>query len=324
MTDIVPFPLATPPAERERWYEMLKIAPLVIILLYMRTRDPQPVTKNELAENFLIDRKTAGKYMNRLAARDLVASLDHNNGYILTDGANQLLAGWGKSGHLSLKESLKIKDLKTHEKKEGKKGMSTFWTSAKELSVSQILEQTPLLFQGRSVMAFGLEERDPLMVLAVLAHAYDQQGNGLTNPVVFAYRRLQRNQEPDRKYLTDPEPYLPNDFLAALGLQELKIIDVVEEEPEEEPEPIPDAVMDAWEQVRGMVDQNYPTKRGGIRAYMTVAKPLTFADGVLVLKVLSDKAYSWLKENAIDLLQTYFEHVGQPVHVRFVSTETEG
>jgi hypothetical protein len=220
----LPFPTVTPPQERQRWHEMLKNAPLMIVLLYLSSRAPAPVTQLELSENMQIDRKTAASYMRQLSMRNFVAQVSERDGYLLADGSTTFFEMWGKNGHMTLKESL-IKDLKTLRKKEGKSHVGTFWTHAENLDAETILSETALLFDGKSVTAFGLTTCPPLTVLAVLAHAYDQRDR-LNSPAVFAYRRLQRGQAPDKKYLNDPEAFLPNSFLAALGLQELRVVDV--------------------------------------------------------------------------------------------------
>lgn len=226
-----PFPVVVGPADRSRWNEMLKIAPLIIVLLYFRSRQPAPVTQLELAENLLIDRKTAAKYCRQLSARSFIAQVSERDGYALTDGSTAFFEMWGINGHISLKESL-IKDLRLNEKKEGKKDVGIFWTHAQTLTAEQIIAESGRLF-GNAVTVFGLERCDPLMVLSVFAHAYDQRDR-LKAPAVFAYRRLQRNEKPDKKYLADPEAFLPNEFLHALGLQELRVVEVVAvDEPEE-------------------------------------------------------------------------------------------
>jgi len=235
--ELIPAPVRAP------WHELLKSAPLVIILLYLRLRDGAPVTQAEIAEQFQIDRKTAAVYLRQMNHAGMIMHVGHNDGYQLAiDGQQMLLDledagwgknghptdGWGKIGHPTLKESL-IKDLKDF-KKEGKNQMSVFWTSPDGLTTEKILAATGMLFASATIQ-HGIADRDPSLAMCLVAHAYDQR-NRLAKPQIFIYRRLQTNTLPDKKYLSDPLSFLPNEYLVALDLAEPEIVEA--EEPKAE------------------------------------------------------------------------------------------
>lgn len=219
-----------PPADQQRWHESYKAAPLVIILLYMRTRGDRPVTQSEISENFMIARNTAATALRKLALQGLIGKVDHNKGYILTEGGRQRLLGLdeqpgcSKIEHPSLKESFfKLKDSKDlKDMKERKNEM------LKNCAPEKILSETGKLWPGREVVTFGLsKDLQPDFILAWIAQAYDQHQLGkISYPWALVYRRLQTNRTlPDKKYQADPLQYLPNDFLVALNLAEPSVID---------------------------------------------------------------------------------------------------
>lgn len=326
MSDGNPGPLVLQPQERERWHEMLKISHLVVILFYMRTMHPRPVTQLELKESFNIDRKTAAKYLRQLSQRNYITHISNRAGYALADGAHSFFEMWGKNGHMTLKESFN-QDLKIKDKNERKKEVGSFWTLAKKLDAETILSETHLLFDGKTVTSFAIEQSDPLTVLMVLAHAYDQRDR-LKSPAGFAYRRLQRQQAPDKKYQHDPEQYLPNDFLHALGLQELKVLDVEPEQDEteawsldEEPEPSPECKW--WESVKGQLQMEMP--RSLFDTWVRDTKAVRFENETMCVSVRNAYARDWLDNRIASTAQRLLVGImNQSVSVEFVvAAETE-
>lgn len=296
MTNDITFP-ADPATKQVHWYKLLKFAPLVIILMYMRSQQ-KPVTQLGIAEAFDINRKTAAAYLRQLTKYGMIAHLDHNNGYMLVAGGEQMLleldAGWVENGHLPLKESFKdLKDLKIKEKKEGKKQMSTFWTCPIELTTEKILSETAQLF-GKETIAFGVSDRDPSLAMALVAHAYDQRLK-LAKPQIFVYRRLQNNAEPEKKYRINPLDYLPNAFLHALGLAELQVVDVaVDEEVEAVTEELDTESKEylAWQEVLKALQMDMP--RASYDTWMRDTYGFNFDGKVFKVHVRNEYARDWL------------------------------
>lgn len=317
------------PVDRDRWHKLFKFAPLVIILMYMRTRSDKPVTQTEIADEFFIDRKTASRCLRELAHYGMVSHVDHNNGYLICDGGQQMLldldAGWGKNGHPPLKESLKdFKDLKIKEKKERKNRMGIFWTSPEGLSTEQILAETGTLF-GNATISFGLTERDPSLTMYLVAHAYDQRAR-LKQPQIFVYRRLQRNEPADKKYMIDPLSYLPNGFLHALGLAELDAEDVLAVECEEESSAVIDVapeLVSAWDSVLELLRGEMP--RASFTTWVADTHPRRLVDGVLQVGARNGYARDWLESRLRSTVERALVGIlSQSVHVEFVSVETGG
>lgn len=315
-------------SEQTRWHRLYKFAPLVIILLYMRSQPEKPVTQIGISEMFDIDRKTAAAALRQLSAEGMIAHVDHNSGYILADGGQQMLmdldAGWGKNGHLSLKESL-IKDLKdSKSKKERRKGMGNFWTSPAGLTTERILAETGMLF-GQGTISFGIADRDPSEAMSLVAHAYDQRG-ALSKPQVFVYRRLEKRDPADKKYRVDPLAFLPNDYLHALGLADLETVVIEAEAVEDVPQSLPALVeseaVRVWGQVQAQLQMEMP--RGSFTSYVQTADVVRFAGEELVICASSAYARDWLEsrlQSAVERLLIGI--VSADVRVTFVSAETE-
>lgn len=333
MNPLPALPDIVPPAERERWHEMLRISHLVIVLLYMRMRAPHCVTQVELAESLLIDRKTAGKYLRQLSSRNFIALASKRLGYTLAERGASMLEMWGKIGHFSLKESFNL-DLKDSKdlKNEGKKDVGNLWTLP---SVKVILEQTSMLFE-KEVVAFGLQNCDPMLVLAMLAHAYDQRDQ-LRAPAIFVYQRLARSLQaemqpdqylPDKKYRLDPMHFLPNQFLHALGLAALEIVDVVEVHDVGnvlyEDELVSDEILRAWFTAQQTLDKTM--EKGhlkGVLFNMVRDEPIKFENDTLYLLALKEAEY--LNQHACVLIEALMPGVKiRFVGDRSVSVETEG
>lgn len=111
-----------------------------------------------------------------------------------------------------------IKDLKTNSlpptlnAKASAKNRTPSFPSAVE-----ILAQTPLLFDGAVVISKGLDDREPLDVLAWCAYAFSQKGK-MSGPGGVVRNRLLENQRPIEWTKHRWKETLPDDFLEALGL----------------------------------------------------------------------------------------------------------
>jgi hypothetical protein len=96
--------------------------------------------------------------------------------------------------------------------------MSVFRTSELPDAI-QILQHTDLLFDGALVVSRGLEDRDPLSVLAWCAYAYSRKSR-LNGAGGLVRNRLVDNQVPPEWAKQRWRETLPCDFLEALGLIE--------------------------------------------------------------------------------------------------------
>ena len=86
-------------------------------------------------------------------------------------------------------------------------------------NVTEILRHTDKLFDGAVVMSKGLEDRDPLQVLAWCAYVYSLKSK-LTGPGGVVRNRLKDNEPPPEWAQQQWRETLPHDFLEALGLIE--------------------------------------------------------------------------------------------------------
>jgi len=323
--------IVPPPADRQQWHVMLKAAPLIVILLYMRAHQGA-VTQAQLAEQFLIDRKTAGTYLRQMSNDGLIAHIGHNRGYVTTDGGAQMLlaleeTGWGKNGHPTLKESFNIKTKDSKDRKEGKKEMGNLWTVPLDLTIERILSETGRLFPHETI-SFGVAHCDPTLAFTLVAHAYDQRAR-LSKPQVFVYRRLQKGMPPDKKYQQDPEGFLPNEYLAALGLAELQIIDMDEaEEIAETPtasqpdETVAGPMTQAWQSVLERLRKEMPRASFETWACDTVATH--FENNVLRIAANNSYARDWLESRMTGTVERLLLGVcNAEVKVQFVASKAE-
>ena len=305
-----------PPASQQRWHQLYKAAPLVIILLYMRTVGDRPVTQREIAENFQIARNTAAQKLRQLAGFGMIYKVGHNKGYGLTDGGLQMLLelddpangangpGCSNFEHPSLKESLlkDSKDLK--DMKERKKRM------LKSMTKDGILAETGKLFPGHEIICFGLsDELRPEYIIAWLAQAYDQHRNGrISHPWALAYRRLQTNRTlPDKKYQTDPLSYLPNEFLVALGLEEPAVFEL-DQEPDcdivritEITASVEAEIYDAWMSVLDALRKEMP--RASFDTWVRDSYPIGFENDLMTVAARNIYTADWLKSRLTSTVQ---------------------
>jgi hypothetical protein len=306
---------------------MYKLAPLIIILLYMRTQPDVPVTQIGISDEFEIDRKTAAASLRQLASHGMIAHLDHNNGYVLAQGGLQMLldldAGWGKNGHLTLKESFKdLKDSK--DKKERKSQMGKKWTAPEGLTTERILAETGKLF-GFEVVLHGVANCDPGLTMTLIAHAYDQRAR-LRKPQIFVYRRMQRNEQPDRKYQQDPLQFLPNEFLHALGLAELRIVDVDPGDDIVDADEVVDdqdaGAVAVWEIVLRDIMDGMP--HGTLRNAVEDARPLSLSNGLLRIRCSTQAEQELLDSRLTSTINRLLIGITNAhAKVEFVAVETE-
>jgi len=295
-----------PPADQERWHELIKAAPLVIVLLYMRTRGDRPVTQAEIAENFQITRNTAARYLRQLSLKGLVTHTGHNNGYLSTEAGFTWLfeLGCSKSEHPSL--SLIDSNIKKNEfKKERKKEM------LKNLTSDRILSETGRLWRGHRVTHYGLSDMlQPDYVMAWLAQAYEEHRCGYISwPWALVYRRMQEHALPERKYQEDPLCYLPNDFLAVLGLAGPEIVDI---KPEEELDIVRETeitvavdarIDDAWQTILSELRQDMP--KASFETWVRESYPVhyDYDNDLLSIAVRNQYAADWCESRLTDTVK---------------------
>ncbi|GEM_PF-3486062 len=325
-----------PYSDQQRWHGLYKLAPLIIILLYMRTRGDRAVTQVEIADNLGIARNTAGKALRQLVILGALTKYSHNDGYLLTDGGRQMLLGLDDPGcakveHPSLKESFKLNLKDSNDKKERRKEMLKNCASSDE-----ILANSKILFPGHEVINFGLADNlQSDYVLAWLAQAYDQHKQGkISHPWALVYRRLQTGRIlPDKKYQDDPFAHLPNNFLAALGLEAPEIVDAEADVDIEVDETVritevrvtvEAEVYDAWMDIQDQLRREM--ERAAFETWVQETYPASYDGELFRVEARNRYAADWLTTRLAARVQALLtRRLNNPnVQVRFgVATETE-
>lgn len=101
------------------------------------------------------------------------------------------------------------------------------------LNTRVILAQTKLLFEKAVFEPADIDQIDPDLALAWVAHGYDQRQtsqnpHGLFAPWGLIYRSLCQRKEPRAAYLLNPEYYLPANYLLAIGMPVEEAIQEIE------------------------------------------------------------------------------------------------
>jgi DNA-binding transcriptional ArsR family regulator len=176
------------------------------------------------------------------------------------------------------------------------------------ISMTALLAASALLFGEPGVLRAHLPARPARLVLGWLAQSYVQRRN-LRNPAGLVYRRLQRGDKPQPRYLAQPEKYLPRDYLAAIGwagdapVEAEEAGDPDEEETAEE-EPVDASLLSevngrtvlwAWEQALRVLQGELSP--GSTQAYLAEARPQEWdaAEGRLVVRAATPYARDWLQ-----------------------------
>jgi DNA-binding MarR family transcriptional regulator len=261
----------------------------------------------------------------------------------LTVGKSNI--NWGISPQISLK-----KDSLRSEEESIKPSSSDLEGELRENptvpDVPKMLSQTSILF-GREVFAFGIADRDPHLALSWIAQAYDQRDR-LKSPWGVVYRRLQRRETPQKKYLTDPLSFLPEDYLAAVGLMTFRcgICDrefgsdlaafrahevrahpedeLVEDDVEAEtqqPQPCDEEAARAWAIVLAQLQMDMP--RASFDTWVRDTIPVRYEAGELTVAAHSAYARDWLESRLTSTVERLLVGIlnEQHVAVRFIACE---
>jgi hypothetical protein len=211
---------ALTPAEIDKFQRMMRNAkPTVLLILLLRL--DRPVQVKEAAAITGVNRDTASDYLYYLAQHGYVAKT--TEGYILTEGGRQMvLPGTmelrdpelsGKFPHASLEEDSILKTQLIDSSSE------TPMRKNSALTTKDILEKSGLAF-GNPVFTTGIDlaGTDPAVALGWMAQAKDSKK--VQQPWALVYRRLKdpSRPQPEPKYMKDPERYLPDNYLEALGI----------------------------------------------------------------------------------------------------------
>jgi hypothetical protein len=202
---------------------MVNARPTILLLLLFRL--DRPVQIKEAAAIVGINRDTASDYFYHLSTHGYAAKT--RDGYILTaDGRQMILPdtltlkdaepeSCGKLPHASLKTEDSIyKDSSIEILDPMRKN-----SARPEYTTREILEATAKAFH-RPVFIAGLDidRISPETALGWIAQAADSPK--VRSPWSLVYRRLAdpAAPQPDRKYLQDPERYLPEAYRIELGM----------------------------------------------------------------------------------------------------------
>jgi len=194
--------------------------------------------------------------------------------------------------------------------------------------MTKLLRYSGLLFGEPGVVRANLPERPAKEVLGWLAQGYVQRGR-LRNPAGLVYRRLQRGEMPQQRYMERAEKYLPAAYRRAVGWtgDGGRAAEAGKEAEGEEPvgggerqggeegaggtdavgEEQVDAsllgevngrtVLAAWEQAVRALQSEFP--RGNCLVYLAEARPGRWeAEGRLVVRVRTRYGRDWLRERA--------------------------
>jgi hypothetical protein len=173
--------------------------------------------------------------------------------------------------------------------------------------MTALLAQSALLFGEPGVLRAHLPARPARLVLGWLAQGYAQRRK-LRSPAGLVYRRLEQGKPPLQCYLEAPEKFLPQAYLAAIGLpvqalpQAQDPGDPGEEEPPEEDLLDPSllsevngrTVLSAWEQALRLLQGELSP--GRTQAYLSEARPHAWeAEGRLAVRAATPYARDWLQ-----------------------------
>lgn len=211
------------------------------------------------------------------------------------------------------------------------------------LSLAQVLEIAPLLFDGHVVSIHGIEDADPQDALRWIAYSYRNREK-LERPCGLIYRRLQKHTAPPNSAEIDK---LPRSILSRLGLAAptAQNDDQPDEEETEElvetPAPCPAlderrnggetaSPREAWQQA--LKELQPEMARASFETWVRDTAPIVWSENQseAVLHVATRNLYgkNWLESRFTELVSPLLCSIlNLTVHVRFVvarvSTETE-
>lgn len=309
----------------------------IVLLVMMRLR--RPVRIAEIAAILDIDRGTASSYLRSLTYDGLLTRT--GAGYMLTSAGWSMLLGSApalddpqapdgtlpqpaqsnepaengeffpipeenseKCGEIPRIPTVVVKDIKTQDSGES---TTTNPERGEFPPTRRILQETHQLFGNAVTCNRTIADRPPAHALGWVAQAYHSRSR-LRFPPGLVYRRLMAGKVPERRFMERPGDFLPNEYMAALGLADPTPEAAAEAEPD--PEPAAPAEADpsirqpmggggktpeqAWQAVLRQLQAEMP--RAAFDTWVQGTRPLAFRDGVLTVGAADDRVREWLAD----------------------------
>lgn len=204
-------------------------------------------------------------------------------------------------------------------------------------TTTQILAQTPLLFNGAVVMSQGLENHDPLDVLRWCAYVYSQRRT-MTAPGGVVRNNLKWKKVPPAWTAEKWFETLPNNFLEALGLKSAETDD---EQPEEQLEPVfeepafatplpvgsrlvasgrMDVAAVAWQAIKAQLQLQMA--RNPFELWVQDTQAVRYDGNTLTIGVVNETTQAWLESRLTSTVERLLIGIlNAEVEVKFVVTE---
>ena len=241
-----------------------------------------------------------------------------------------------ESGNSPLSETLEVKEVKSTKSLEN--SSQEVASGKNPLSLAQVLEGVPALFDGQVVSLRGIEDADPRDALLWIAYAFRNRDK-LDRPCGLIYTRLQKHATPPDSANIDR---LPRAFLHKLGLLEPTQSASEQEETPEEIEALPPcpaldepcnngiSPREAWQ--TALKELQPEMARASFETWVRDTVPVGWSEnaGEAILQVAGRNRYTrdWLEERLTEQVTPLLcKLLNLNITVRFivacVSTETE-
>lgn len=369
--------LAIPP-KRVRLYRLLWDRWIIVLrILFDLGAGVHPVRWRSVADTLLVDKKTCQKYIAGLVREGHITAAGEGYYMLTQSGFDALLENEqgeflpssgekipGKNSPLLesvvvVESELNISTITTTEsgKNPGEKvsprpGDAESIGAFHDPDVQAALDHADLLFDGSTVAQGGLDHYLHIeKVLGWLAYCYDKRA-GLYGPAGLVRNRLMDPcaPSPSMKYIKNPQAYLPDDYLSAIGRyaqtcercgQEFRCVDAYQAhweacittpmaESESESESDDDFACAPDETITEAIQRNWRDALVNLQGEMPPASydtwvrdctPVHYADGVLQVAARNAYARDWLESR---LAQQVGQLMGCPVaFIVGVAAETE-
>jgi len=204
-------------------------------------------------------------------------------------------------------------------------------------TATQILAQTPLLFNGAVVMSSGLENHDPLDVLRWCAYVYSQKRT-MTAPGGVVRNNLKWKKAPPEWTVDKWFETLPNNFLEAIGLRSPEADD---EPQEDKPEPVyfqepvftalpigrrlmasgsVDVAAVAWQATKAQL--KFQMARNPFELWVQDTQAVRYDGNVLTIGVVNETTQAWLESRLTSTVERLLIGIlNAEVEVKFAVAE---
>jgi len=342
---------------------------LFVCLIIDRTHPGQAIAVYQVADILEIDQRTVQKHLRSLSAAGIMLE-QKPFWYVVTPAGRNTLFGWNAQPlSLSIEESGECSQIvpvahnvcKSIDEEDEEFKLNLKDSSSSSINYAQnvqILEATHLLFGGSITLAkLDLNFFEPDWILTWVAKSYADQATpqkprGLTNPLGFIYRQLEKHELPSATIRAQyPVIALPDEFMDAIGrfdrtcdrcdekftkLDEFKahhencLFTPQPELDEQEfdaslvaDETVSQSVEQAWESALGQLQMEMPP--ASFDTWARDTKAIRWEDGVLSIGARNAYARDWLESRLSSTVQRLLMGImNQEVKVRFVvAAETE-